>query len=43
MQLKHTKEELEKFGKYVIQQARANLSRKKDVPTSTLLKNYIIV
>lgn len=38
MQLKHTKEELEKFGKYVIQQARANLSRKKDVPTSNFTK-----
>lgn len=38
MQLKETQKELEKFAKYVIQQARTNLSRKKDNPTSNSTK-----
>lgn len=38
MQLKETKEALNKFAKYVIQQARTNLSRKKDNPTSNSTK-----
>lgn len=38
MQLKETKEALNTFAKYVIKQARANLSRKKTVPTSNFTK-----
>lgn len=36
MQLKNTKEELNKFAKYVIQQARSNLSKQKKNVTSDL-------
>ena len=39
MQLKEVKEELNKFGKYVVQQARTNLTKSKKI----VLKNYIIV
>jgi hypothetical protein len=38
MQLKETKEALNTFAKYVIKQARANLSRKKTDPTSNFSK-----
>lgn len=39
MQLKNTKEELNKFAKYVIQQARSNLSKQKMNVSSDLYKS----
>ena len=38
MQLKETREALNKFAKYVIQQARTNLTKKKTDPTSNYTK-----
>ncbi len=38
MQLKETKEALNRFAKYVIQQARTNLTKKKTDPTSNYTK-----
>ena len=39
MQLKETKKELEKFTKFVIKQARTNLSKRKKISTGKLYKS----
>ncbi len=39
MQLKETKKELEKFAKFVIKQARTNLSKRKKISTGKLYKS----